>query len=217
MPFATPPHVLQLQQLCDLEFKSTLHSSDYVGGLVFSVCAAPEIPMPDEWLNWVFNQHGQLASAQDADKIAETLMSVLQQQLTEMRSETFRIPMQGQTLPEDPNSNMPVSKWLKGLLVGHSQLEAVWQRCWQELVEKQPEKLPSLKRNLKHCLMMFSTFANVPMAVEQAQRAGNHKLLDNIDKIYASLPDALKTYVEVSGQLAQHLPEQFETFQKTPE
>ena len=60
--------------------------------------------------------------------------------------------------------------------------------------------------------MMFTTFANVPLALEQAKRVGNTKLIENIDTIFKSLPRALKTYVDIAGELAQFLPDQFETF-----
>jgi len=215
LPFATPKHVAMLQQLCDKDFKLILHSSDFVGGIIFAVCAAPEIPMPDEWLNWTFKQRGQLASTQQADTIAEVLMSVLQEQLREMRADTFHFPMHGSKLPESPSTELPISKWLSGLLLGHSQLQPVWQHCWQHVESKQADKLPTLQRDLKHCLMMFSTFANIPLAIEEATRKGNLKLLDNFDNIFAALPEALKTYVDLSGTLTQFLPDQFETFVQT--
>lgn len=202
----------QLAESCDKQFKEVLHNSDFVGGVIFSVCAAPEIPMPDTWLPWTFAQHGQLTSDQDANKIADVLMNALQEQLREISAESFDYPMKNDVLPELPSADMPVSQWLKGVLLGHGQLEPLWQDCWQQVQRKQPEKLPKLQTDLKHCLMMFSTFANVPMALEQAKRIGNTKLLDNIGTIFRSLPAALKTYVDIAGELAQFLPDQFETF-----
>lgn len=202
----------QLVESCDNQFKGILHDSDFVSGVIFSVCAAPEIPMPDTWLPWAFSQHGQLSCDEDANKIADVLMNALQEQLREMSAESFDYPMQNNVLPASPSIEMPVSRWLKGVLLGHGQLESLWQDCWQQVQKKQPEKLPKLQTDLKHCLMMFSTFANVPMALAQAKRVGNTKLLDNIDTIFKSLPAALKTYVDIAGELAQFLPDQFETF-----
>ncbi|MDC0601437.1 UPF0149 family protein [Aliiglaciecola sp.] len=202
----------QLVALCDDQFASVLHDSDFVSGVIFAVCAAPEIPMPDIWLSWAFNQHGQLASEEEANNIADALMIALQEQLREISAETFDYPMKSEALPKQPSKELPVSRWLKGLVFGHSQLEQLWESCWQQVASQQSDKLPKLQTNLKHCLMMFTTFANVPLALEQAKRVGNTKLVENIDTIFKSLPSALKTYVDIAGELAQFLPDQFETF-----
>ncbi len=204
----------QLTNLTKGDLKQVLHSVDYIQGIVFGVCACPEIPMPEQWLVWSFDQRGQLASTEQADKIADLLMGLLQHQLIEMREQTRLFP-QHYELPEleDKESiNSPTSEWLRGLLSAHQRLESIWQGCWEQVQQKAPDNLAKHQKDLKHCLLMFSTFADLPMAIEQAQRVGNDKLLDNLPKIFHSIPDALKTYVALSGELAQYLPEQFETF-----
>jgi uncharacterized protein len=100
------------------------------------------------------------------------------------------------------------------LLSAHSKLESVWQGCWDQVEQTSPDKLGKYQKDLKHCLLMFSTFANLPMAMEQAKKVNNQKLLENLPKVFNSIPDALATYVELSGELAKYLPDQFETFEK---
>lgn len=217
MPFQSADVFLaQLTELSENEFKLVLHSTDYIQGIIFGVCAAPEIPMPEDWLVWAFNQRGQLASTEQADEVADILMGMLQQQLIDMRSGAKLFPPAYQ-LPEtiaDDASFCPTSEWLNGLLFAHSKLEPIWQACWDQVIEKSPEKLTKYQKNLKHCLLMFSTFANLPMAIKQAQKVNNLKLLDNLPKVFNSVPIALLTYVELSGELALYLPDQFETFEK---
>lgn len=204
-------HLSHLQSLYEDELKTVIHPPLFVHGLIFAVASSPEIPMPESWLGWVFQQHGQLQSEQQADQLTNLLMSLLQEQLGFMRTnnigfpDAFSFDMQG-------DEHMPVSQWLNGLLAGHSRLESVWQVSWQQLANEQEQKISTMQRDLKHCLMMFSTFANLPLAINKAERLGNHQLLEKLPHIFHSLPDALKTYVDLSGQLAQFLPDQFETF-----
>lgn len=216
MPFQPSDDFLtQLKTLSKSDLKFVLHSADYIQGIVFGVCAAPEIPMPENWLLWTFDQRGQLASTEQADKIAEILMGLLQQQLANMRSGATLFPRQYK-LPATSNaetSYCATGEWLSGLLGAHANLEPVWQGCWDQVQQKSPEKLAKYQKDLKHCLLMFSTFANLPMAIEQARKVNNHKLLENLPKVFNSIPDALATYVKLSGELAQYLPDQFETFE----
>nr|WP_226992253.1 UPF0149 family protein [Aliiglaciecola lipolytica] len=208
-----PEALQQVESVCTKHSK-ILHSPNYIRGLVFAVSAAPEIPMPDQWLKWAFKGAGGSISEAEIDHVAEVLMGLLQYELAQMRTNNLDFPGKGVPLPDNLSEKLSVSEWLKGLLSGHSRLESVWQACWQQVETKEPEKLLKFQRDLKHCLLMFSSFADIPMAIEQAKKVNNIKLLDNLPKIYASLPEALKTYVKLSGQLAQYLPEQFETFEQ---
>ena len=199
----------KLQSLCEGELKGVLHSVDYIRGLIFAVSAAPEIPMPEQWLVWAFDQRGQLASTEQADTLTDILMSLLQGQLREMRDDVIQFPTH---YTYQNSTNEPFNFWLKGLLAGHSQLETVWQSAWNRMVDEHPEKMKAAQRNLKHCLMMFTTFADVPMAIEQAKHQGNLALVESLPTIFKSLPKALAQYVALSGDLVSYLPDQFETF-----
>lgn len=202
-----------LNKLCQGALKEILHPYEYIRGLVFGVSAAPEIPMPETWLLWAFKQRGQIASEQQADELTDTLMSLFQEQLRDMRDDIVDLPAT-LSFPEDHAIDSALSLWMTGLLTGHSQLEPVWLDAWNNVGEKRPEQLPEMQKNLKFCLGMFSTFANIPLAIEQAASKGNPNLVDTLPTIYLSLPQALKQYVTLSGQLVEFLPDQFETFVK---
>ena len=201
----------KLKVMCEGELKSVLHDYDYIQGLVFAVCAAPEIPMPEQWLVWVFKQRGQLSSAAQADALTDTLMTMMQQQLKQMRDESVQFPCHYQY--SEVQGSEP-GQWLSGLLAGHSQLEDVWQTAWNRMADSEAQQMSTMQRDLKHCLMMFSTFADIPLAVKQAQQRSNQGLIERLPQIFLSLPDALKKYVDLSGQLVGFMPDQFETFSK---
>lgn len=165
--------------------------------------------MPDKWLLWVFKQHGQINDIQQADQLADLLMKELQRQLKLMRSDSIGLPVEY----EFPDSNdAPVCLWLTGLLAGHSLLEPVWQEAWLRVAKQSPENLPLMQKNLRHCLSMFTTFADISLAVDQATHQGNSELEAQLPKIFLSVSDALQTYVNMSGTLVDFMPDQFETF-----
>jgi uncharacterized protein len=180
-----------LPYYCDHLLKGILHPIEYVQGLVFAVAAAPEIPMPDKWLLWVFKQHGQITDIQQADKLTDLLMKELQRQLQLMRTNSIELP-QHFAFP--------------------SLLETVWQDAWDRVEKQAPEQLPSMQKNLRHCLSMFTTFADISFARNQAIQQSNHDLEAQLPTIFLSLTDALQTYVRLSGVLVDFMPDQFETF-----
>jgi uncharacterized protein len=114
----------------------------------------------------------------------------------------------------DPENN--VSRWFAGLLAGHSQLESVWQQAWQKMGAQSEKQIFVLQKDLRHCLGVFSTFADIPLALQQAEDKGGSaqqtRLKNLLPKIFLSLPASLQTYVNLSGRLVDFLPNQFETF-----
>jgi uncharacterized protein len=78
--------------------------------------------------------------------------------------------------------------------------------------QRKPEEAPALAKDLKHCLLVFSTFANPPAAIAQAKERGEMNLEDKLPMIAQSLQSTLLQYVSISGKLASFLPNQFETF-----
>ena len=202
----------QLFELCEqVELEDVLHSYDYICGLIFAVAAAPEIPMPETWLVWVFKQRGQLSSTEQADHLTDVLMGLLQWQLRQMRDELVTLPP-GCRLCEPPQHSVALSDYCAGLLAGHSQLEVVWQTSWQKMKLDTPQQLTDLQKDFRHCLLMFSTFADIPLAIKQAKARGNENFPQLLAKIYLSLPEALGKYVALSGAMVDFLPDQFETF-----
>ena len=165
--------------------------------------------MPEQWLVWVFKQRGQLSSEQQADRLTDILMGMLKEQLQDMRDEKIVFPSHYHFTTE---SGSAASEWLNGLLAGHAQLESVWQNAWNRIAGEQPDEMQVMQKNLKHCLMMFTTFADVDAAKDKANKTGNTALIDRLPTIFNSLPEALKTYVGLSGRLVDFMPNQFEQF-----
>lgn len=211
----------ELKLLCQSEALShVLYSVDYLKGLVFAVASAPEIPMPEVWLPWIFRQHGQVPDTETADKLTDLLMGLLQHQLRLMRDDLVTLDAT-YTLPENAHhmqtNELALSRWCSGVLAGHSQLENVWNNAWQKMQKKSPETMQAAAKDLSHCLTMLSTFADLPLAYEQAkQRQNEEQFVLLLPTVLLSLQPALKTYVGLSGTLVAFLPNQFETFSQPP-
>lgn len=206
-------HIYQTPENADM-----LHSRYYVEGAVFGAGVSPEIPMPDVWLPWAVKHEGQMRNERQADAITDALFDFFKFCLQQMKEHQQVLPdyavFEGDRETWGPDS--PLSQWLQGLLMAHSSMEAVWQNAWQLMQDKNPEQAPVLAKKLKHSLGMFSTFADVPLAIEQASHRGQLDFAAKLPLIAQSLPDALNTYVSISGELANYLPNQFETFVQKP-
>ena len=203
-----------LHSLCESEeLSGVLHPYAFIQGVVFAVAAAPEIPRPEIWLPWVMKTSHQLTSIEQADNLTDILMKILQIQLKSMSEEKIFLPM-GVTFNQDGQKQSSVATWCQGMLFGHSQLESVWQHAWNKMQVSDATQMQPLQKDLSHCLYMFSTFADIPLAVKQAENRGNDQLLNILPKIFLSFPQTLKTYVGLSGRLVDYLPNQFETFEQ---
>ena len=203
-----------LSELCSsVDLNQVLHPYEYIQGVIFAAAAAPEIPMPEVWLPWAIKTSNQLTSTEQADKLTDILMKMLQEQLKSMSEEKIHLPL-GITFSQDKQEQSTVSLWCQGMLFGHSQLESVWQHAWNKMQVSELAQMRQLQKDLSHCLYMFTTFADIPLAIQQAEKRGNDQLLNILPKIFLSFPETLKTYVGLSGRLVDFLPNQFETFQK---
>jgi uncharacterized protein len=203
-----------LSSLCvSEELLDVLHPYAFIQGVIFAVAGAPEIPMPEKWLPWALKASNQLTSNAQADKLTDNLMKLLQVQLQNMSEEKIHLPM-GITFNQDGQEQSSVAMWCQGMLFGHSQLESVWQHAWNKMQVSDETQMQQLQKDLSHCLYMFTTFADIPLAVKQAENRGNDQLLNILPKIFLSFPETLKTYVGLSGRLVDYLPNQFETFEQ---
>ncbi|MFT4807350.1 MAG: hypothetical protein ACI9LX_000667 [Paraglaciecola sp.] len=203
-----------LSSLCvSEELLDVLHPYAFIQGVIFAVAGAPEIPMPEKWLPWALKASNQLTSNAQADKLTDNLMKLLQVQLQNMSEEKIHLPM-GITFNQDGQEQSSVAMWCQGMLFGHSQLESVWQHAWNKMQVSDETQMQQLQKDLSHCLYMFTTFADIPLAVKQAQNRGNDQLFNILPKIFLSFPETLKTYVGLSGRLVDYLPNQFETFEQ---
>lgn len=211
--FESPSHA-SLSSLCESEeLLGVLHPYAFIQGIIFAVAAAPEIPMPEKWLPWAIKTSNQLTSNDQADKITDILMKMLQVQLKSMSEEKIHLPM-GVTFKHDSQEQSSVAVWCQGMLFGHSQLELVWQHAWNKMQVSEVTQVQQLQKDLSHCLYMFTTFADIPLAMKQAENRGNDQLFNILPKIFLSFPGTLKTYVGLSGRLVDFLPNQFETFEQ---
>jgi uncharacterized protein len=197
----------------DLQQAKFLHSKYYVEGCLIGACACPEIPLPDVWLPWVIKQHNQIQSAQQADNITNELFAFFKQCLVEMQSERLSLP---EFATYSSDNHTALSQWCSGLLMAHTAREKYWQGAWDKMQVKSASDAPQLAKDLKHCLLMFSTFANPKGAINDANKkdGSGAALAEKLPIIAKSLDDALRKYVAISGELATYLPNQFETFQK---
>jgi len=203
-----------LNSLCESEeLLGVLHPYAFIQGIIFAVAAAPEIPMPEKWLPWAIKTSNQLTSTEQADKLTDILMKLLQSQLQSMSEDKIHLPV-GITFNQDGQEQSSVAMWCQGMLFGHSQLESVWQHAWNKMQVSEVTQMQQLQKDLSHCLYMFTTFADIPLAVKQAENRGNDQLLNILPKIFLSFPQTLKTYVGLSGKLVDFLPNQFETFEQ---
>lgn len=190
------------------QISTALHSEAVVQGMIFGVCAAPEIPMPEQWMPWTFAQHQQLTDEVQIDNITAVLMQQMAVTLQEMSEGEIAFITQWEYDQVTQTVNTPCQLFLAGLLLAHEQCETTWQAAWQKLPA---EEQTTQADNLTHCLNMFSTFVDVSVALE---RAGDNAptLAAALPQIFAQLPDALLQYNELSGLLASYLPNQFEQF-----
>lgn len=206
-------------------FKNVLPNAYQVDGMIFAVAAAPEIPMPEQWMPWLIQSSDSKLVDKDVDKLADTLMNGLRAHLDLMRQSksplsselTEAIEVKGVMRP-----SKELESWLNGLLQVHKQLEPVWQNAWNHLDKRSTEDTSDDKdklaepaeARLSRCLKLFSTLANIELALSYRNETQVAQLESNIHMLVKQLPSVLADYTKLSGELAQALPNQFETFNK---
>ena len=193
-----------------------LPSQCHCRGFIFAVATSPEIPMPEQWMPWLVANAPVAASDVSFEHMAEGLMDGLRQNLQAMRNNTSLLPGVCQW-HDNAAERKELTAWLSGLLSAHGRLEPVWQRAWQ-LAVSNPEKDKGVKgsedpaKRLSRCLKLFSTLANPGLAMERRTDEQAAALQQHLPQLAAQLPAMLKEYVDLAGELAGVLPDQFETF-----
>ncbi len=218
----TDKKTLSLQEVCQQKpYANAMFDYYYLHGVITAVAACPEIPMPERWMSWVLKSGSQKLTDAQLDDIAHTLMTALQIQLKRMADQKMLLPDEAsfgddklQKVDHQCDTNSPLSLWCSGVLAGHSRLEQTWLNAWDKMLEQAPEESKKRQKQLKHVLSMLSTFANVPLAMEQANKKGNTQLKEHLPTIARSLPNTIKEYVDLSGNLVSYIENQFETFVK---
>lgn len=192
----------------------SFHQAD---GLIFAVAASPDIPMPETWMPWVISQSGDTLVSDDVDRLADALMHSLRSHLDAMRQHTDLLPAVCQW---QPGAAIPaeLERWLAGLLQGHQLLEPTWRAAWEQKakVESLTAEDEDPATRLSRCLKLFSTLANSELALAQRSPANARALQQHLPTLWRQLPAMLQEYVDLAGELAQALPNQFETFQQDP-
>ena len=192
-----------------------LPSKSYVEGFIFAIATAPEIPMPETWMPWLISGSASANSTADFDFLADGLMDGLRHHLRTMRDDHVLLPAHCESTADKPVADT-LSIWLTGLLAAHKQLEPCWQRAWT-LAQQQPatdkavgKEDPALR--LRRCLKLFTTLADVELALSVRSAQDAQRLQENLVILVKQLPQMLKEYVELAGELAGALPNQFESF-----
>ncbi|MDG1921688.1 MAG: UPF0149 family protein [Glaciecola sp.] len=70
-------------------WQKTLYSAPKVHGILFGVSCVPEIPMPETWLGYVFNQHSQIPSEAALEQLTKALMDGLSQVLAAIHQSDY--------------------------------------------------------------------------------------------------------------------------------
>lgn len=209
--------LMNLQALYELsEHTRFLHSRFFVEGVITGACASPEIPLADTWLPWTLsgrpqNQQNAMSEAQ-TELIFEHLFGFFKATLVRMKDGQLLLPDYAKY--RDKDSSAPLAEYCAGLMMAHQSCESLWAEAWQSMQAGQSPDPKKMAKKLKHCLLVFSTFANPHLAIEQASSRGEADLQQKLPKIAQSLQATLEQYVEISGELAAYLPNQFETFQQ---
>lgn len=185
------------------------HETD---GFIFAIAAAPEIPMPERWMPWLVRASQGSLRSDDVDTIADHLMGCLRAHLDAMRHEQVALPS-GCRWSKDAGPAIPanLSRWLKGLLAAHHHVEADWQKVWEESAVSEDHAASRADR-LKRSLRLFSTLADVELALRARTPEQTATLQENLPLLWRQLPGQLNDYVRLAGELAGLLPNQFETF-----
>lgn len=190
-----------------------LRSRYFVEGAITGACASPEIPMPDVWMRWALaersHSNNNAQSAEQTALIFDQLFEFFKARLANMKNNQLCLP--AYAVFRGVDNSHELAQYCSGLMLAHQSSETLWSAAWRFMQEAKPEAAPEFAKDLKHCLLVFSTFANPASAVEQACHRGEPALASKLPKIAQSLSITLLQYVSISGKLAGFLPNQFET------
>ncbi|MFC4700912.1 UPF0149 family protein [Glaciecola siphonariae] len=198
------------------EHAQYLRSRYFVEGAITGACASPDIPLPDTWLPWTLGDiaQSQGASAKQIDEIFEHLFGFFKHTLAQMKENQLHVPDYAQY--DGPSNSAPLQDYCAGVMLAHQSLEKLWASAWRHMQQAKPAEAPAFAKDLKHCLLVFSTFADPRAAIEQAHARAEPELEKKLPLIAQSLESTLLQYVSISGRLAAFLPNQFETFRQDP-
>ena len=201
-----------------------LPSAYKADGMIFAVAASPEIPMPEQWMPWLIQSSSSALVDKDVDALADVLMNNLRAHLQCMTDDSPLMPTRceypGGEVDTAPEIPAELAQWLEGLLYVHQQLEDVWQQAWEKLSAKEALRedinaSDTPEKRLSRCLKLFTTLANVELALQYRKPGQAQQLKENLPLLWKQLPAMIQDYIALAGELSAALPNQFETFTKT--
>jgi uncharacterized protein len=201
-----------------------LPSAYKADGMIFAVAASPEIPMPEQWMPWLIQSSSSALVDKDVDALADVLMNNLRAHLQCMTDDSPLMPTRceysGGEVDTAPEIPAELAQWLEGLLYVHQQLEDVWQQAWEKLSAKEALRedinaSDTPEKRLSRCLKLFTTLANVELALQYRNPGQAQQLKENLPLLWKQLPAMIQDYIALAGELSAALPNQFETFTKT--
>ena len=215
VPIDTLAHIYQHENL-----SSVLPDKFEADGMIFAIAAAPEIPMPETWMPWLIKSASSGMVDAEVNTLADGLMDGLRAHLQAMQGQTISLPPRCRATKDGSVQDSPVGAWLTGLLFAHQQLESVWQSAWEKHqqgeVRTDVTDKECAEKRLSRCLKLFSTLANVELAIKQRSPQQAQALKENLNLLWKQLPSVLRDYEHLAGELAAALPNQFEMYTKAP-
>lgn len=187
-------------------WQKTLYSATKVHGVLFGVSCVPEIPMPETWLGYVFNQHSKIPSEAALEQLTKVLMDGLSQVLAAIHQSDYTFC---EAWSWDDSEYAMFADFLQGVLLVHQAQEKQWQKAWDTMPETAQVEH---SKTLQQCLSMMTTFADVPLAMSKKSPAQQAAFISALPQLFLSLPNTIERYVGLSDQVASYLPNQFEQF-----
>ncbi len=205
-----------LQQLFEQSlWQDTLYPPHKIHGMLFAIGCVPEIPLPETWLGYVFEQHAQVPQQSDLVLLTHELMNALAEVLADIQntelgfSHAWQFQSQQSSIAKTAQTSPDYAVFLQGVLFVHAAQQAQWQAAWEYMPQAE-QAIHS--KTLSHCLSLFTTFADVTLSLSNKSEDQQAALVNALPQIFASLPGALTQYIELSGVLAGYLPDQLEWF-----
>jgi uncharacterized protein len=174
-----------------------------LAGLLFTVCCAPEMVVPSEWLPLVFAwEDANYRDLREANDILQAMLALQNCISRQLREQTPSLPL-GCEMRQEAVANLhpeaPVSGWARGFATGHEWLTEQWAPT--------PEKLDD---ELGSILMVLSFFGNRDLAEAYRKEFFPHE--ERLEVLAAEIreifPAAIQGYADLSRSISEALREQ---------
>ncbi len=130
----------------DAFLKSAPEESDAMSynqllGFLFTVCAAPDMVMPSQWIGMVFDpEKTEFSGQKEAEKVTGDLMMLYNEVCRDINESGGSLPKQIE-VREDPLENFdedaPLREWSVGFFTGHQYLSEMWENLLPDSMEEE--------------------------------------------------------------------------------